>query len=566
MRFLLFLLVSLGAVENDQTPESLVRQGLTALHYFEYEEANEAFRKAQAIDPASVMACWGEAMTYHQTLWRNENVQAARQALARLGASPAARAVRATTAKEQVLLTAAETLFGDGDVLTRRARYAEAMARAYARAPDDADVAALYALALLGTMSRGLIGAGDHEGHVPSIAGSETQTRVTEILQKVLKVHPDHPGALHYLLHNDDDPAHAREALVAARALAKLAPEAGHALHMPAHIFLQLGLWTDAAASDAAAFRASDAWVAHKRLPQTLRNYHALAWLQYELLQQGRYREARATLGEIEPVVKSTGQLTLVSDLATMRARYVVETASWSMLASESNFGNVNELFAIGISAAHGGNAALAERARQALAAKQHDEREGDLRPAIAIMERELAALIAFAAGRRDEALGVLTAAVEVERKLPAPLGLPAPIKPAPELLGELLLEAGRPADAAAFFTQALERNPNRSLSVAGLARAAAARGDAAGAQQQYRQLLSNLSGADSDVPLVTEARNALAAKPTTAPLLRRSYAIGAAGVVIVVAGIAMFVVRTRSRREDGTKNKGPRTQARSSR
>ena len=104
MRFLLFLLVSLGAVENDQTPESLVRQGLTALHYFEYEEANEAFRKAQAIDPASVMACWGEAMTYHQTLWRNENVQAARQALARLGASPAARAVRATTAKEQVLL------------------------------------------------------------------------------------------------------------------------------------------------------------------------------------------------------------------------------------------------------------------------------------------------------------------------------------------------------------------------------------------------------------------------------------------------------------------------------
>ena len=87
-----------------------------------------------------------------------------------------------------------------------------------------------------------------------------------------------------------------------------------------------------------------------------------------------------------------------------MRARYVVETSSWTMLASESNFANVNELFAIGMSAARAGNAALAERARAALSAKQHDEREGDLRPAIAIMERELAGLIAFGAGGRDEA------------------------------------------------------------------------------------------------------------------------------------------------------------------
>src|SRR5207245_2706354 len=138
----LFALGGHVAAQNDQDAHALMRQGLTALHYFEYEEANDAFRRAQAIDPGSVMACWGEAK------------------------------------------------------------------------PDDRDVASFYALALLGTMSRSLIGYVDaHEGHSASLAGSETQTRVNEILRKVLTTHPDHPGALHYLLHNDDDPAHAHEAV-----------------------------------------------------------------------------------------------------------------------------------------------------------------------------------------------------------------------------------------------------------------------------------------------------------------------------------------------------------------
>src|SRR5439155_23093531 len=95
----LFALGGHVAAQNDQDAHALMRQGLTALHYFEYEEANDAFRRAQAIDPGSVMACWGEAMTYHQTLWRNENVPAARRALARVGAVGAGRAGRGRTAR-----------------------------------------------------------------------------------------------------------------------------------------------------------------------------------------------------------------------------------------------------------------------------------------------------------------------------------------------------------------------------------------------------------------------------------------------------------------------------------
>ena len=299
-----------------------------------------------------------------------------------------------------------EALFADGDAETRHRRYADEMARLYQRLPDDADVASFYALALLGTMSRGLIGHRDaHEGHSQTLAGSETQSRVSEILGRVLRAHPEHLGALHYLLHNDDDPEHAHLALAAARTLATLAPDSSHARHMPSHIFLQLGLWHDAADSDRAAFAASEAWVQRKQLNPALRSYHALAWLQYELLQLGRRHEAWATLDQIAPIVEASQSLTLLSDLSTMRARYVVESADWPRLANESTFGNVNELCAIGMSAARMGNVELAERARQGLAQRAQDPREGDLRPAAVIMEREVAALLALGAGRGADAV-----------------------------------------------------------------------------------------------------------------------------------------------------------------
>jgi tetratricopeptide (TPR) repeat protein len=462
------------------------------------------------------MAYWGEAMTWHQTLWRNENVAAARQALARLAPTPSLRRAKTTDRKVQGWLGAVERLFGDGDAEARRRQYADAMAQLHAETPEDPDVASIYALALLGTMSRSLIGYGDaHEGHNRALAGSQTQTQVAEILERVLRTHPEHPGALHYFLHNQDDPVHASRALEAARTLARLAPASSHTRHMPAHIFLQLGLWQDAERSDRSAFAASEAWVARKHLDPAMRNYHALSWRQYELLQLGRYREALATIDELAPTVKASGQLNLLSDLSSMRARYVIEAADWPRMASENNFGNANELFAIGMSAATSGGAERAERARRGLEERAQDPREGDLRPAIAIMEREVAAVIAHAAGRGDDAVRILQAAAQLESQLPAPLGLPAPIKPAPELLGEVLLTLGRPREAMPFFEQALARNPNRSRSVLGLARGSRAAGDVDGARRHYAALLANFDRADADLPLAREARAALA---TSAP------------------------------------------------
>jgi tetratricopeptide (TPR) repeat protein len=548
-----------------EVAQSEFLRGVAALHNFEYEEANEAFLKAQQIDPGFVMAHWGEAMTYHQTLWRNEDVAAGQRTLARLGSSPEARAARAPTAKEKAFLAAVEDLFGAGDVEARRTRYARAMEQHYARWPEDPEVAAFYALALLGTMSRGLVGVTDvHEGHSAALAGSETQARVAAVLGKVLQEHPQHPGALHYLLHNYDDPQHAALALGAARTYAAVAPEASHALHMPAHIFLQLGRWSEAADADLAAYSRSMAWVRARSLSPALGNYHALAWREYELLQLGRYREASDTISEFVPVVKESRQVGLLSDIASMRARYVIETRRWDVLANERNFGNVNELFAIGMSAARTNNAPAAEVARRGLAARAESEQEGDLRPAIAIMEREVAALIDLAAGRREQAVEVLREAARAEQQLPPPLGPPKPIKPAPELLGEVLLELGRPREALEPLQQALQRNPNRSLTVLGLARARMALGDAVNARVHYRALLDNYNRADADLPDVAEARSAIAqmerasdesvpkalALPTTVT------------VAIAVAGLAasLLAVRTLAARMTGRVKTSPRT------
>ena len=542
---------------------------MTALHNFEYEEANEAFRQARTIDPGFALAYWGEAMTYYQVLWRNENVDAARRARADLGPTSSARAAKAGSARDKGLLAAAEILFGEGDPNTRHTRSAEAMGGHSASHPDDPDIASLYALALMGTVSRCLIGYGDaHDLHQPGLAGSDVQQRVAAILDRVLASHPQHPGALHYLLHDYDDPEHARLGLSAARAYAKVAGGSSHALHMPAHVFLQLGLWSEAAASDRAAFAASNEWVTRKSLGPAMRNYHALSWLQYELLQMGRYREAWETIGQIEPIVKASGALSraggssspqpLLSDLSSMRARYAIETRRWDRLAHARDFGNANELFAIGVSAARTNDVRTAELARQALAERSRAEQEGDLRPAIAIMEREVAALIELAGGRRDDAVRTLQAAASAEGELPPPLGLPAPMKPAPELLGELLLEVGLPREAVEPFERTLQRHSNRSLSVLGLARAATALGDQAAARRRYRELLANLDGADADMPELAEARTALERLERPDPRLpsRAPVWLAVGGLAVAALGLSAGLAWRARRRPKGVTTK----------
>jgi tetratricopeptide (TPR) repeat protein len=484
-------------------------RGVTALHNFQYEDAVEAFREAQGIDRDFAMAYWGEAMAYNQTLWLNQDADMGRQILLRLGPTPEARAAKAGSEREKGFLRAVEALFGSGDKDARDKAYAQAMERLSQAHPEDPEVMTFFALSIMGTTARSpaLYRQGGDDQHQHALVGSESQKRAAAVLEKVLAKNPGHPGALHYLIHDYDDPDHARLALDAARAYAKVAPESSHALHMPAHVFVQLGMWDEAAASDEASFRASDAWIKRKGLGVGMRDYHSLSWLLYESLQQGRYQRARETLELIRPAVAETGAARLKALLSDMRARYVVETRSFQELAGTRDFGTTSELFAIGMSAARRNDTVVAEMALGELKRRASSKDAGTYQSDAAVMEKELAALVALAAGRASEAVARMQEATDLERELPPPLGPPRPIKPAAELFGEILLELKRPRDAAAEFERALARWPNRSLSLLGLARSSAALGDRNSAGQAYKRLLANWRSADPSLLELKEAR-----------------------------------------------------------
>jgi len=494
-------------------------RGVVALHNFQYEDAAEAFGEAQRADPGFALAYWGEAMAYNQSLWLNQDADKARQILGRLGPTPEARAARAKTDREKKFLAAVEALYGPGDREARDRAYAVAMGQLARAHADDAEAQTFHALALMSTASRSpaLFRQGGDDNHQHALVGSSVQKEAAAILEGVLRVHPRHPGALHYLIHDYDDPEHARLALPAARAYAQVAAQSSHALHMPAHIFLQLGMWDEAAASDEAAFQASEAWVARKHLGIGMRDYHSLSWLLYESLQRGRYRRARQALELIRPAVAETGADRFKALLSDMRARYFVETRAYGELAGVRDFGTSGELFALGLSAARRGEADLAERALRELGRRATAPAPGGAPGGrsldVAVLEKELQAVMALVAGTRDAAVDRLKEAVALERQLPPPLGPPRPLKPASELAGELLLEMGRPREAIVELERALAGWPNRSATRLALARAHAAVGNPAAARTQAQALLANWKDADPDLPELAEVR-ALAAAP----------------------------------------------------
>ena len=217
------------------------QRGLALLHSFEYDQAAEAFRAAQAADPAFAMAFWGEALTYSHLLWGEDDADAARRVLGRLGASREARLAKAGTARERAFGEAIEALFVDGTLPVRVRGFADAMRVVALAYPDDLDAGSFASLASM------------FAAYVGDLAATEQQAArdaAVDFAQRVFTANPNHPGGAHYLIHACDNPASASRGLEAARRYAQIAPEAEHALHMPSHIFVQLGLWPDTVASN----------------------------------------------------------------------------------------------------------------------------------------------------------------------------------------------------------------------------------------------------------------------------------------------------------------------------
>ena len=503
-------------------------KGVLLLHSFEYDDAIAAFREAERIDPGFAMAYWGEAMCHNQTLWYNESVDKARAALVKFGASREARQAKVPTPREKGYLDAVERLLGDGDKAARNRAYADRMAELVRQFPDDNEAAAFYALALLGTIPSGQ-------------RDTATMQKAGAIATAILKKNPEHPGAAHYALHAFDDGEHAAMGLAAARTYARIAPASSHARHMPSHVFLPLGMWDEAAASDEAAFAASVERVKRLKLSMAQADFHALSWLQYEYLQQGRFAKAREVIKTVEGAMadgargssragagehqhaeseigRGFSTTSLKSELGSMRARLVVEAGAWGEMRGQGTFENIDELFALGAASVKLGDLARAEAGVEHLRNATKAIPEADSRDIAGIMAIALDGLRRMATGDRAGGLAALNRAAAAEAARPKPIARPYPITPAVELYAEALLASGDAAGAVKQFRASLARTPGRSASRLGLARAAAKAGMKAESVKAAKDFLAAWHLADAGRPELAEAKQLAAALERTQP------------------------------------------------
>jgi len=452
-------------------------RGVLFLHSFEYDSAAAEFVKAQRADPKFAMAYWGEAMTYTHPVWNEQDMTAARKALAKLATSATERRAKTSTVREAAYLRAVELLYGVGTKAHRDTVYSAAMGRLSAQYPSDVEAKTFYALSLLG-LNQGV-------RDVP------TYLKAGAIAEEVFRKYPDHPGAAHYVIHSYDDPQHAPMGLKAARAYSTIAPGAAHAQHMTTHIFMALGMWDDVASQNEIASGHDHAmWMPG----------HYTLWLNYAYLQQGRYNEALHML----KTLRTSRGIAAERPIWTFKGQYLIDTDQWTGEVAKWDSVAVPENSAIkaywdfiqGYGSIQRGDEEGASRALIQLT-RDNSATGAATDPTNAILELELKAVVKLAQGASDEAVALMRSATAREDAMPFDFGPPPVVKPSHELFGEMLLQLKRPKEGATEFKRALARAPRRTRSLLGLARAAKASGDTSTSEKTYASIRAIWHSAD---------------------------------------------------------------------
>ncbi len=508
------------AVSCDVAVRADFNHAVALLHHMTYTQARSSFQAIAVKDPRCAMAQWGIAMTLFQPLWPTRPSAADLQ----LGWQSAQKglALDPPTAREKAYVRAVAAFFQDPeatDYWQRINRWEAVMMTVHESFPEDADASAFYALALLASARPG-----------PTLQQHSQQA--IALLLPIHASHPEHPGAMHYIIHANDIPGREHENLDIVRRYEQVAPDNAHAIHMPTHIYTRLGDWDGVIRGNLRA-----AQVALKDPAGALGEFvsdefaHAIEYLVYAYLQQGDDTQAAAQIARLlatpnlEPTAKTAFHL------ASTRARYALERQAWSEAAAlvprdppvvdwdRYPWPESITWFARGYGAARTGNLAECKRAIARLRELQlRAEKSGETVFArqIQTLGLELTAFNAHAAHDDTNAISLLRQAVDIEGDTPKPAVTPAATLPASELLGDLLLELARPAEALTAYQQSLQRFPRRFNSTLGSVRAKMASADTAGARDSYCELL-RLGAAGSRVKSLADVHALMHRAPACA-------------------------------------------------
>lgn len=531
-RFVMFLVAaSLAFSAWAQSPERLgtvsfpiscaasqqagFNRGVALVHDFWYEEAQRQFEQIVKDDPGCAIAHWGVAMSIFHQIWNRPGDATMAQGWAELekAQSPAAR-----TDREREYIAALSAFYKPGPAVfqERVDTYAAAMDVLHSHYPDDVDATAFYALALLADTA-------------PDDLSLVKQRKALGLVLPLFEKYPDHPGLAHYIIHSADYPALAPQALQAAQRYAVIASSGAHAAHMGGHIFARLGMWPDDIRVNLIAVTAA------QKAAETGRGggfdqLHPDEFLLYAYLQSGQDEEAKSLLEGSDKIFRhlasmpgmvEDGMETMVPGYQTeFPIFYALERRDWKAAASIPPVPGAPadvQLMTVWGHAIAMGHLKDAAGARANLDRYETLMEEVKKGPRAYVLDGAypqlntgtIAAWTEYAEGHLETALQLMRQTADLQDKV----GQGEVDIPVREMLADMLLDSGRPADALVEYDRDLQLSPNRLNGLYNAGRAAEGAGNVARARKYYSTLLEiTENGARSNRPELAYARAFLAA------------------------------------------------------
>ena len=442
-----------------------LERGVALLHSFWFSQSERAFQEVLASDPECAIAGWGIASALiGNTFATGPNpaqAQRAKEAIER------ARAITRKNERERNFIEAVAQYYDQYPSRPHAQRMktlADAFELVAKRFPEDDEAQIFSAVYLTATQPL------TDQTYAAAL-------KAAAILEVQFKKNPDHPGVAHYLIHSYDYPSIAEKGMDAARRYSQIAPSAPHALHMPSHIFTRVGAWKESAEMNERSAAAG------KETKEPNDALHAMDYSVYAYLQLGQDAQARRVMKEafeVKNVVATVRSGPYA--LAAIPARIALERGAWDEAAKlepqESQFPYTKSQthYARAVGAARAGNPATAEADVKQLANIVEGLKGKDPYWATEVEVQRLTGLawIEFANGNRDKGLALMRSAADMEDANEKSTLTPARMLPARELLGDMLLAGGKPADALTEYEKSQVREPNRYRGLYGAGQAAA--------------------------------------------------------------------------------------------
>ena len=465
-------------------------QGLMLTYGFNHDAAERSFLKALELEPECAMCWWGASLVLGPNINAPMPPEANAPAYERLQAA-LALAPEATERERAYIeaLSARYTAEPPDDRSTLDEAYASAMQAVADRYPDDLDAATLYAESLMNLQPWDFW---DDDGVTPR--GNTPD--IVNVLESVMERAPEHPGALHLYIHaveaSDGETLNRGE--WAADQLRDLIPGSGHLVHMPSHIYARVGRWRDAAAVNRDAIKADDLYLAICRpqpgvypLGYVPHNHHFLWFVSSMIGDRDTALDAARSTAErtSDPELMRAPGLTAMQNFAFTPVFAKVRFGMWDDIvataqpADDLPYMNALWHYAQAIAAIRQDRLDDALRHHEALAELSADPTIAEmmwfgrysLNLGLGVAERVVAGELALAEGDAAAAIDKLREAARLEDDIPydEPPGWHHPVR---QILGDVLLETGEPAEAEAVYRDELRRNPDNGWSLFGLRQA----------------------------------------------------------------------------------------------